>query len=229
MRQRKDKKSRIEVIKERLNDSKEEYISHFISCELQDDRDGMDSVIYIDDEKQEEIKILLEYAKESQIKNLNFLSKVICDSIIRDVILFNGNRQKVYKKIKDVLENQDKIYLGYKKYWRRELDSLSSIYEEREIVKWEKEITSCKVSIMINNIERKTDYKLIARIDTAEKEIKRNQEELIRMGLKTLFSILFDNGCMKDLEEYPGEYCEFCKFNYHEPEVGIFHQCMREE
>jgi hypothetical protein len=37
------------------------------------------------------------------------------------------------------------------------------------------------------------------------------------------------NSCMKEFEEYPLEYCEFCRYNNHDPEVGIFNQCTRNQ
>ena len=49
--------------------------------------------------------------------------------------------------------------------------------------------------------------------------------ELVKMGLKTLLQTLSE--CMRPYEDFPLEYCEYCKYNNHDPSVGIFNHCTR--
>lgn len=60
----------------------------------------------------------------------------------------------------------------------------------------------------------------------------------IEKALKTLESMDLKNtqkydeikdSCMKEFEEFPMEYCEYCSYNNHDPEVGIFNQCTRNQ
>ena len=34
---------------------------------------------------------------------------------------------------------------------------------------------------------------------------------------------------LREIEDYPLEYCENCQYNNYDPEVGIFNQCTKGE
>ena len=101
--------------------------------------------------------------------------------------MFDGDKTEIYNKIKDIINKQDKIYLDYKKYWRKELDKTSPIYEEQMIAKYEDELVSLRVKTYINNIIGESNNEIYIHMDTVNKEIERQQNELVRMGLQLLF------------------------------------------
>lgn len=168
---------------ERLNDTKEDYIAHIIKCELEDSEDNS---IDLSDGKKEEIQILL--TLQNKIEELNGdITQIITNNIIEDIIMFDGDKIEIYNKIKDIINKQDKIYLDYKKYWRKELDKTSPIYEEQMIAKYEDELVNLRVKTYINNIVGESNNEIYIHMDTVNKEIKRHQNELVRIGLQLLF------------------------------------------
>ena len=108
--------SQIEIIRNRLEESQPDYITHIIECELEE----KNIIIFLDDEKKGEISLLLENKDIIEKEGLN-ISKVITDNILEDVICFNGDREEMIDVIDNIIKNQKKLYSSFKKYWMKEL------------------------------------------------------------------------------------------------------------
>ena len=175
--QRLNEKTEIETINERLSEEKPQLVAHWISCELSDKAD-----VWLNKNKEEEICFYL--TKAELIKNARLdISKVITQSIIEDIILFDGDEKEIYNIVKDTIDRQDEEYLSYKKCWQHKKDLLSPIFEIREIAKLE----DAKTSVRVNCIFDRDYIKRDCQISAINSLIACYQEELVKIGIQFLF------------------------------------------
>lgn len=212
----------IKTINERLGETEPDYIAHVIACDLDDKLN-----IYIDEDKQQEISLIISNENILQDEQIQ-IADAICMNIIEDIICFNSDEQEMKAIIKNILDNRKKIFINYKKYWRRQKDLQSPVYSVREIARLEEKIMSLKVKGRLDKSQENQIHVLVW-TDGLKSLKKCEEEKLVQIEFSSLFDTLDDNDCLKDLEEFPGEYCEYCKYNNYDPSVGIFNQCMRED
>lgn len=81
--------------------TKHDYITYIISCKLEEEN----IIIFIDDDKKEEISLLISNKDILEEEHLN-LSEIITNSILEDVICFNGDKQKMIDIINNIIEKE---------------------------------------------------------------------------------------------------------------------------
>lgn len=179
-----NRNEKIQYAKERLSEPECEILSHMIVCDL-DDIDN-ETFVYNEEEVKENICLLItleDVLKDEQIS----LEKAICDFIINCGEVDFDNENTIIEIVNDNIKNRRKIFINYKKSWRLELDSLSDIFEVREMARIERELIGVDVDEIINSICNPHDFSTIARRHSLLLEKRNIENELIRMGLKILF------------------------------------------
>lgn len=81
--------------------TKPDYITHIIACKLEEEN----IIIFIDDDKKEEISLLISNKDIIEEEHLD-LSEVITNSILEDVICFNGDKQKMIDIINNIIKKE---------------------------------------------------------------------------------------------------------------------------
>ena len=81
--------------------TKPDYITHIIACKLEE----KNIIIFIDDDKKEEISLLISNKDIIKEEHLD-LSEVITNSILEDVICFNGDKQKMIDIINNIINKE---------------------------------------------------------------------------------------------------------------------------
>ncbi len=214
--------NRRKFAEERVKEPECEIIAHHIICELDDIEDG---IIYEEDECKEEIALLISLEDILEEENISIEEAIIMALVNSDEL--DCSEEIIEEVVKSIIYDRRKIYLDYKKYWRRELDLVSPVFEVRQLAKAEKELQEVDIAERFNGLLGKSDFRTIVRRHTAMMELELAKMEMVRLGVKLLNQTL--SPCMKPFESFPLEYCEHCEFNVYDPSVGIFNLCMREE
>ena len=81
--------------------TKPDYITHVIDYKLAEE----DIIIFLDDDKKEEISLLISNKDIIEEEHLD-LPEVITNTILEDVICFNGNKQKMIGIINNIIEEE---------------------------------------------------------------------------------------------------------------------------
>lgn len=217
-----EKQKQIKIAQERLSESESEIISHIIVCEL-DDIDN-ETFVYNEEEVKNNICLLISIEDILEEEHVS-LEKAIYKYVINCGEVSFDSEDTVKEIINHCIKNRKRIYMNYKKLWRRTLDSLSDVFEVRELARIEEELIQVDVDEIINSICNPHDFSTIPRRHSLLLEKEIIERELVKMGLKTLSQTLSE--CMRPYEDFPLEYCEYCKYNNHDPSVGIFNHCTR--
>lgn len=81
--------------------TKPDYITHVIDCKLAEE----DIIIFLDDDKKEEISLLISNKDIIEEEHLD-LAEVITNTILEDVICFNKDEQKMIDIINNIIKEE---------------------------------------------------------------------------------------------------------------------------